>query len=156
MEEEYAKSTEHLIKFTYEIESFKRNLIIRDSFQPKNGYECKAKKDYGNKAYQNGKDLDALYLYTQAVISAPCDEVTGEGKDLAVSLANRSAVLFALKAYALALDDIKLALDSGYPKELRYKLLERKGKFLSAILRRERNVQGIVEITRSGDKIGNE
>jgi len=41
-------------------------------------------------------------------------------------LANRSAVLFSLKAYALALDDIKLAFEVGYPKELWFKLLERK------------------------------
>ena len=45
-------------------------------------------------------------------------------------MANRSAVLFSLKAYDLCLDDIKLALESGYPEELHYKLLERKGKIL--------------------------
>ena len=54
------------------------------------------------------------------------DRATGQSKDLAVALANRSAVLFSLKGYYLALDDIKLALESGYPKELRYKLLERR------------------------------
>ena len=58
----------------------------------------------------------------QAVISAPCEN----SKDLSICLANRSAVLFALKAYLLALDDIKLALEVGYPKDLKYKLLERK------------------------------
>ena len=75
-----------------------------------------------------------------------------------MALANRSAVLFSLKAYHLALDDIRLALESGYPKviemniciskrqsrhhmshnlfhyyskELRFKLLERRAKILS-------------------------
>ena len=58
----------------------------------------------------------------KAVIAAPCED----SKDLSVCLANRSAVLFALKAYYLAMDDIKLALEVGYPKELRFKLLERR------------------------------
>lgn len=47
-----------------------------------------------------------------------------------MALANRSAALFSLKAYNLALDDIRLALESGYPEELRFKLLERRAKIL--------------------------
>ena len=37
-------------------------------------------------------------------------------------------VLFSLKWYKQALDDIQLALLSGYPDELAYKLYERQGK----------------------------
>ena len=66
----------------------------------------------------------------QAVLSAPCDEKTGYSKELAIALANRSAVLFSLKAYHLALDDIKLAFECGYPEELHFKLLDRKAKIL--------------------------
>ena len=62
----------------------------------------------------------------QAVISAPCDFETGESRDLSLALANRSAVLFSLKGYHLALDDIHLALDAGYPEDLRFKVIERK------------------------------
>ena len=47
------------------------------------------------------------------MLAAPCDEETGCSKDLSVALANRSAVLFSLKAFHLALDDIRLALESG-------------------------------------------
>ena len=43
---------------------------IRDSYPEKNKHEAKVKKEYGNKAYQEGKDLDALFLYTQVHISA--------------------------------------------------------------------------------------
>ena len=57
-----------------------------------------------------------IFIVQQAVLAAPCDEETGCSKDLSVALANRSAVLFSLKAYHLALDDIRLALESGYPK----------------------------------------
>jgi len=66
----------------------------------------------------------------QAVIAAPCE---GNSKELSLSLANRSAALFSLKAYNLALDDIRLALEVGYPKELRFKLLERKVLYLNFI-----------------------
>ena len=79
--------------------------------------------------------LNCYYYYPyihviQAVISARVDETTGKSKELAVALANRSAVLVSLKAYHLALDDIKLAFEMGYPEELRFKLLERKAKIL--------------------------
>ena len=66
----------------------------------------------------------------QAVLAAPCDEKTGKSKELSIALANRSAVLFSLKAYHLALDDIKVAFDAGYPEELQFKLLERKAKIM--------------------------
>ncbi len=69
-----------------------------------------------------------MALLTQAVIAAPCDPASGRGRDVSVALANRSAVLFSLRAYHLAADDIRLALESGYPEELRFKLLERRAK----------------------------
>ena len=70
--------------------------------------------------------LSLLFYIFQAVISAPCDLETGKSKDLSVALANRSAVLFSLKAYPMALDDIRLALESGYPEDLKFKLIDRK------------------------------
>merc|ERR1719203_1234332 len=113
-----------LIKFTYELKAYKDALEIKEFYPGKNAYEAKAKKGYGNKAYKEGKDLDALYLYSQAIVAAPVGK-DGKSKDLAVLLANRSAVLFSLKAYYLALDDINLAFRVGYPDELPYKLYDR-------------------------------
>ena len=71
------------------------------------------------------------------MIAAPCDLETGKSRDLSVALANRSAVLFSLKAYPMALDDIRLAFESGYPEELRFKLIERKVwlSFLNYVMR---------------------
>merc|ERR1719319_1758897 len=91
---------------------------------------ARAKKDYANKAYKDGKDFDALYLYSQAILTAPTKD--GKSKELSMALANRSAVLFSLKAYAFALDDIRLAFESGYPDDLAYKLYDRKAKILVA------------------------
>lgn len=56
---------EGLIRFTYELENFKKILTIKEAYPEKNPYEYKIKKEYANKAYQEGKDIDALYLYTQ-------------------------------------------------------------------------------------------
>ena len=44
----------------------------------------------------------------------------------------RSAVLFGLKAYGMAIDDITLAFRLGYPDDLAYKLYDRKAKCLVA------------------------
>ena len=66
-------------------------------------------------------------LEFQAIIFAPVNK-DGKSKDFSICLANRSAVLFSLKWYKQALDDIELALLSGYPDELAYKLYERQGK----------------------------
>jgi len=118
-----------MIRFTYELKCYKDALDIQEFYPEKKPLESKAKKDYGNKAYQGGKDLDALYLYSQAIISAPVGS-DGKSKDLAILLANRSAVLFSLKAFHLALDDIELAFKMGYPDDLAFKLYDRKAKCL--------------------------
>jgi len=120
-----------LIKFTYELKAYKDALEIKEFYPGKNAYEAKAKKGYGNKAYKEGKDLDALYHYSQAIIACPVGE-DGRSRELAVLLANRSAVLFGLKAYGMAIDDITLSFRLGYPDDLAYKLYDRKAKCLVA------------------------
>lgn len=118
-----------MIKFTYELKCFKDALDIKEFYPEKKPLESKAKKDYGNKAYQAGKDLDALYLYSQAIITCPVG-ADGKSRELAILLANRSAVLFSLKAFPLALDDIELAFEMGYPDDLAFKLYDRRAKCL--------------------------
>lgn len=49
-----------------------------------------------------------------------------KGKDLSLALANRSAALMRLGHLEAALEDVDLALSSGYPKDLKYKLYDRK------------------------------
>jgi len=58
----------------------------------------------------------------------------GEGDaELALALANRSAVLFHTESFADALEDIEEALCSGYPEQLQYKLIEREAKCYLAV-----------------------
>ena len=52
-------------RFSYELEAFRNALEIKEFYPEKNPHECKIKKEYGNKAYQEGKDIDALHFYTQ-------------------------------------------------------------------------------------------
>ena len=52
-------------RFSYELDAFRKNLEVKEFYPEKNPHECKIKKDYGNKAYQDGKDIDALHFYTQ-------------------------------------------------------------------------------------------
>ena len=52
----------------------------------------KALRDAGNSAFGSGDDSAALDCYNQAVVLAPCDTETLQGEDLAIALANRSAV----------------------------------------------------------------
>ena len=52
-------------RFTYDLENFKTGLTVQEAYPEKNPYEYKVKKEYGNNAYKEGKDIEALYLYTQ-------------------------------------------------------------------------------------------
>ena len=54
-----------LFEFTYDLKCFKERLNIEEKFPGKDGGESKKMKEAGNKAYQEGKDLQALTFYTQ-------------------------------------------------------------------------------------------
>lgn len=49
-------------------------------------------------------------------------------QEKSIILANRSAALYHLEKYDLALRDIQRALDHQYPKQMMYKLTERKAR----------------------------
>jgi hypothetical protein len=63
-------------------------------------------REKGNEAYASHNDQLALSLYNQAIRYA-----TSYSRELALALGNRSAALFNLKYYPLALQDIHRALD---------------------------------------------
>ena len=69
--------TDKLMRFSYDLPQFKEALQIREFYPEKNPHEAKIKKEYGNKAYQDGKDIDALYFYTQVTwLSLNCSHDT--------------------------------------------------------------------------------
>ncbi|XP_034945722.1 SET and MYND domain-containing protein 4-like [Chelonus insularis] len=91
------------------------NRLIKDS------QKALKLKENGNKLFGQQKYILALETYTKAIIISP-------KKEMSIYLANRSAALYNLEYYEFALRDIEEALSRGYPKELEYKLLERRAR----------------------------
>lgn len=80
----------------------------------------------GNMAFQSKNNLEALVMYTRSVLKAP----DNSEECLSLSYANRSAVLFHLNQHQLCLNDIQMAIDCGYPSNLMFKVLDRRGQSL--------------------------
>ena len=79
-----------------------------------------AAREKGNKLFQAGKVKESLACYNTAVLTGlwPSDEAV-------MALGNRAAVLGKLKMHKRVVDDLTLALDSGYPRHLHYKAWQR-------------------------------
>lgn len=116
-----------------------RNLLPADIFKGIGTGKCAEKsgrvRNLGNVAFQKKDDDRALLLYTQSVALAPfptsCNgqnENAEFPRELSLAYANRSAVLYSLRNYEACINDIDLAFQAHYPKNLRYKLMERKAK----------------------------
>ncbi|XP_076292366.1 protein-lysine N-methyltransferase SMYD4 [Lasioglossum baleicum] len=72
--------------------------------------------------------IDALKLYTQSIANAPCSS-----KQLAISYANRSAVLYKLRKYEESIKDIDRALALPYPDNLKFKVNTRRTACLEGL-----------------------
>ncbi|XP_012257200.2 SET and MYND domain-containing protein 4 [Athalia rosae] len=83
-------------------------------------------KETGNSSFGRGNFLKALDNYSDAAIVAPESE-------LPIILANRSAVLYHLERFELAVLDAEESLRLGYPQNLLYKLEERRARCLLAL-----------------------
>lgn len=104
--------------------------LTRQSTIKKSTEESKRMRNIGNTSFKNGKFMDALNQYTQAVRYAPYPNQDVKDDSLALALANRSAALYSLTRYRLCLFDIDLAIKYGYPESNMFKLLIRKVKCL--------------------------
>lgn len=83
------------------------------------------KREEGNKCYHKCEFYEALCLYNESLMHAN----RNNSKELmSLAFANRSAVYFTMKQYALCLDNIKLAKDHGYPADKLPTLNEREKK----------------------------
>jgi len=102
-------------------------------------------RDFGNGHFKAGRDLEAVRMFGEAARVAPVSE-KGQGRDLSLAIANRSAALVRLGRSRLALMDIQLALDCGYPKDMRYKLYERKVKIAVQLKLRELYHEALAEL----------
>lgn len=77
-------------------------------------------REEGNKQFQAGNFRESLACYNTAVLSAPWP-----GEEAAMALGNRAAVLGKMKRHKAVVEDLLVALDSGYPRHLHYKAWQR-------------------------------
>ena len=90
-------------------------------------------RDAGNTAFTAKDDDTALKCYNDALLAAPADPWDEQGEDMALALANRSALYFRQEKFSDCLTDTKLALKTGYPKHLKYKVYQRQAKCLAEL-----------------------
>ena len=129
------KTPEERVKFIYKHEAHWPILqTIRKSGGGSRGEKdsglSKQLRDAGNTAFTAREDDTALKCYNDALLAAPADPWDEQGEDMALALANRSALYFRQEKFVDCLTDTKLALKSGYPKHLKYKVYQRQAKCL--------------------------
>eukprot|EP00088_Acartia_fossae_P017124 TRINITY_DN19695_c0_g1_i4.p1 TRINITY_DN19695_c0_g1~~TRINITY_DN19695_c0_g1_i4.p1 ORF type:complete len:754 (+),score=176.17 TRINITY_DN19695_c0_g1_i4:39-2300(+) len=91
----------------------------------KNGSTASRLRDKGNEKFKLKDNEGALKLYTESIICAP-----EFGPELSLAFGNRSATHFQFGDWSAALCDINMALKNRYPRNLEYKILQRKAQCL--------------------------
>ncbi len=84
--------------------------IVRLDYGTKSREKSIQNREAGNAQFYVGNYKQAQILYSVAVFTAPA-----KSEDFSLALANRSACFQKMKATKLALADISLALEAGYP-----------------------------------------
>ncbi|XP_054713862.1 SET and MYND domain-containing protein 4-like [Uloborus diversus] len=87
----------------------------------------------GNLCFQERDYAKAVEFYTQSILAAPfpkSEEAGSHGEELSLGFGNRSAALFHMHKDQECLSDIERAIEYDYPRDLRFKLLQRKGQCL--------------------------
>merc|ERR1719259_161960 len=94
-----------------------------ESHYSKSGGMASKLRDEGNFKFRCHEYEGGLKLYTESVICAP-----EFGPELSLAYGNRSACLYHLGHYKDCLQDIELAFRFRFPKNLAYKLHQRRGQ----------------------------
>lgn len=102
----------------------RQNLSIAET--EKDSVRSEKHRNRGNQFFKSKEDDKALSEYNAAVRWGASSDQT-----LSLALANRSAVLFRRREYKKSIDDIELALRTGYPDSLAYKIMERRARAFS-------------------------
>ncbi|XP_019536792.2 SET and MYND domain-containing protein 4 [Aedes albopictus] len=118
------ESDEKRFEFINALKSIVSELELAREFKGKNLERSLEYKNLGNKAFQKESWTEALAHYNLCYLATP----ESNEAERAIILANRSAALYHLEKYDQALKDIQRAIDHNYPKDLMYKLTERKAR----------------------------
>ncbi|KAK4298803.1 hypothetical protein Pmani_028882 [Petrolisthes manimaculis] len=135
------KTDEERVRFCFNLPAI-HDIDIKPYFKGKSEKEALDKKEAGNRCFGRKNNIEALKLYSQAVVKAPVPsgkywKLIKECADpkkmtlYAICLANRSAALYHLREYRYCVKDIDEALEHHYPRELKYKLFKRKARLMS-------------------------
>ncbi|TRY69069.1 hypothetical protein TCAL_11285 [Tigriopus californicus] len=116
------------VRRVQEINGLRRKLVswisqCSESAYGKSGGTASRLRDEGNLKFKRNDNLGSLKFYTESVICAPA-----LGPELSLAFGNRSAALYHLGRYQDCLQDIELALKHRYPKNLEFKLHQRRGQ----------------------------
>lgn len=95
--------------------------ISAEACLQKSEEEASKSRERGNSSFKIKCYTSAALHYSQGICLAP-----RASQQLSLCYANRSAALCHLQCYQESLDDIDLALTSGYPSHLRHKLQDRR------------------------------
>lgn len=111
-----------------------------------------AYKEEGNKLFKQNRHNEAKDLYTKSLQCYPVNhQDDGCNKDFAITYANRSATFDHGNLFQAAIQDIDLAFKYGYPRELHFKIYNRKGH---ALLKRKQYVDSRAIFNKCRDMIG--
>lgn len=114
--------------------------------------EARRFRQRGNELYKEGNLKEALACYNSSVVFAPFDgpkpdaasneekpttRKSSDGSELALAYGNRSATLLQMKLFQECLEDIDRAIECRYPEHLLYKLLDRRGRCLMELDRKQ-------------------
>ncbi|XP_050428772.1 SET and MYND domain-containing protein 4 [Adelges cooleyi] len=117
----------------------------------KDGNKALDLKKTGNGYFQKSDYVQALSWYSLAVFQ--CPQTGGDwSTQLAILYANRSACLYHLNLYDLAIADVQRAFGHGYPDELLYKIHERKARCLLATNRLKSALESFKATLQTLDK----
>ena len=135
------KTDEDRTAFMLERDLIHNTLIFHAHFEQKSPTKAKQLREEGNKLFQKREYRQSVKVYTASLLQAPTEltyeeSVAKDGEDpdvdrraqLPLAFANRSAALFHLQKYDLCIKDVDMAMQSGYPRELLYKLHDRRAK----------------------------
>jgi len=121
----------HKLQFESKVEFMKKDapqIKPKVSVVLKRLDDCMKFKEEGNALFKANSPAEAKNMYTKAMMYYPMnkDDLT-KNKDYAVILANRSAALENMNCFEAVMQDVDLAFKYGYPKELFFKVYNRKG-----------------------------
>lgn len=136
-----ADGDEAKIRFMSSLDCRQAFKVERNTTTLKNADLAQSFKQKGNEKFQAKQWMTALDFYNKSLLVLPAENgknhaqanqvnsnfLSSTEQDIAIALANRSAALYHMEKYDLALQDIAIA-EKRYPADMEHKLKERSAR----------------------------